>query len=229
MLDSWNDPQLAKDYMLNADDPDVNWYEHLVNTPAFYAMLPDGKKTVLDFGCGPGEFTNQLKQMGYDVDGCDGSQPMVNLAKSHFSDIDFIVWDGATESPINKLYDVVISKLALHFIEDLNQLVANLTPVINSNGYLLISVPHPFPTIAKAKGTYFERADYDTQIGTYGINVSMIHRSLQDYINPFLRNGFVLTELSEPSITKELIDNYKVAADYAQLPRRLNLCFQKDD
>lgn len=227
MSDSWKDPQFAQTYMVNASDVDANWYEHSVNLASFWSLLPDGVKMILDFGCGSGEFTTQLKDKGYEVDGCDGSPAMIELAEKHYKGIDFFVWDGMIACPKPKLYDAIMSKLTLHFIENLGELALNLNSILRPNGNLLISVPHPISTIPKADGAYLEHMHYDTQIGTYGMHITMIHRSVQDYINPFLDGGFVLTGIVEPSIPLPIIEKYKVKKEYAEVPRRLNLRFQK--
>jgi len=227
MSDSWKDPQFAKTYMDNASDVDANWYEHSVNTASFWSLIPSDTKSILDFGCGPGDFTAQLKDNGYEVDGCDGSPAMIELAKQHYENIDFFVWDGKTACPKQNTYDVVMSKLTLHFIEDLALLATNIRPVLNVGGSLLISVPHPIPTMPKADGAYLKQVHYDTEIGTYGMHVTMIHRSVQDYISPFLDNGFVLTGIVEPSIPAAVVEKYQVKKEYAEVPRRLNLRFEK--
>jgi SAM-dependent methyltransferase len=227
MSDSWKNPQFAEQYMTNAADINTNWYEHSVNLESLSSLIPTTAKTFLDFGCGPGDFTFQLKESGHDIDGCDGSPAMVELAQQHFKGINFFIWDGNDKCPTDKYYDVVISKLTLHSVEDLDNLAVRLAEVLNQKGSLLISVPHPIPTIPKAHGAYLKKVHYDTEIGSYGIQVTMIHRSLQDYITPFLGNGFVLTGIIEPTIPDELIKKYAVKEEYAQVPRRLNLRFQK--
>ena len=228
MSDSWKDPKFAKDYMDNATDTNMNWYEHFVNAESLWSLIPKSTRHALDFGCGPGEFTAALAKKGYSVDGCDGSEAMVTLATETYPDINFFVWDGSTnDEHSNTKYDAIISKLTLHFIDDLHILASNFRPLLRGKGHVIVSVPHPMPTISKAHGVDFEEVSYDTEIGSYGMHVTMIHRSLQDYINPFLDNGFVLTKIVEPQISQEIIEKFSVRQEYAAIPRRLNLRFQK--
>ncbi len=227
MVGSWKDPKFASDYMQNAADVDMNWYEHSVNLASVSSMIPKGVKSLLDFGCGPGDFTIQLKEKGYKVDGCDGSQAMIELAQKHFKDINFFVWDGVGANPQTKWYDAIITKLTLHFVEDLSALAVQLANILSPKGSLIISVPHPIPTMSKADGVYLDTVPYDTEIGSYSMHVTMIHRSFQDYINPFLQNGFVITGFVEPSIPSDVIERYNVKKEYAQISRRLNIRFEK--
>jgi 2-polyprenyl-3-methyl-5-hydroxy-6-metoxy-1,4-benzoquinol methylase len=227
MSDSWKNPQFAKEYMDGANNASVNWYEHFVNAASLWSLIPKGASTVLDFGCGPGEFTAQLKEKGYTVSGCDGSEAMTQLAKSHYPDIDFFTWDGASPISDKGPYDAIVTKLTLHFVEDLVLFARNVAPLLQAHGSLLVSVPHPIPTVPKAGGEYFKQVSYETEIGSYGMHVTMIHRSLQDYITPFLDNGYVMTAVVEPSIPDEIIKKYNVTKEYAATPRRLNLRFEK--
>jgi 2-polyprenyl-3-methyl-5-hydroxy-6-metoxy-1,4-benzoquinol methylase len=43
-------------------DPEINRFEHEVAWPRFQVMLPRKAHRVLDFGCGPGNFTEQLAE-----------------------------------------------------------------------------------------------------------------------------------------------------------------------
>ncbi|HSW74898.1 MAG TPA: class I SAM-dependent methyltransferase [Candidatus Saccharimonadales bacterium] len=227
MSDSWKEPQFAKEYMDGANNMSLNWYEHFVNAASLWSLILKETNTVLDFGCGPGEFTAQLKEKGYAVSGCDGSEAMVELAEAHYSDIDFFVWDGTSPISDDKRYDAIVTKLTLHFVDDLAVLARNFAPALQPNGSLIISVPHPMSTMPKANGEYFEQVPYDTEIGSYGMYVTMIHRSVQDYINPFLNNGYVMTAIVEPIIPDDIIKKYNVAEGYAAIPRRLNLRFKR--
>ena len=225
MTNSWNDPKFAEDYMSSANDQSLNWYEHVVNAPSLWSLLPHGAKRVLDFGCGPGEFTAQLQEKGYGVEGCDGSQAMVKLAQDHYPGMRFFVWDGATPVTADTLYDAIVSKLTLHFVRDLERLALNLRSLLIAGGSVVISVPHPVSTIPKIHGTYFAQQDYDTEIGSYGMHVTMIHRSIEGYITPFLRNGYILADIREPSVSSEIIEKYHVRPEWAAVPRRLNIRF----
>lgn len=190
MMSKWDESEFAKAYAVNSQDADMNWYEHEVNRLSVRALIPGGVKTILDFGCGPGEFTHQLVDAGYNVDGCDASSAMISSAREEYPRAEFFVWNGATHYPFVKTYDACVSVLALHFVNDPSGFAKAVYPVLKDKGALIISVPHPLTTIRKAKGEYFDQTSYDTEIGSYGITVTMIHRSIQDYINPFWAMDF---------------------------------------
>lgn len=225
MADNWNSRQTAAKYAKYSTSPQSNWYELAVNEDSVASLIPDNIRSILDFGCGPGDFTAQLANEGYIAEGCDGSAAMIDLARQKAAQIPFFVWDGLSTSPMNKRYDAVVTKLTLHFVDDLDQLACHFCSVLNKNGVLVISVPHPFSTMTKTSGSYFQTTRYDTEIGTYDMTVTMIHRSIQEYIRPFVDNGYVLSGIDEPPIPNEVVKKYNVKERYLAGPRRLNLRF----
>ena len=226
-MSKWDEPEFAGAYAKNSQDVDMNWYEHEVNRVSVTSLIPKETTTLLDFGCGPGEFTRQMLEAGYEVDGCDASSVMVDVAHEIYPGIEFFVWDGESSYSRKKTYDTCVSVLALHFVDDLNRFAKAIHTVLINEGALIISVPHPLTTVKKAGGEYLNRTNYDTEIGSYGITVTMIHRSVQDYVDPFLGNGFSLKEIVEPIIPDEIIAKRGLAKEYSAIPRRLNLRFQK--
>lgn len=185
-----------------------------------------GQERVLDFGCGPGEFTAELAKHFPTVDGCDYSDEMIKLANATYPNCDFFVWDDLAAKPEVKPYDAIFSKLTLHFVDDLSLLANALKPILKDNGRLVFSVPHPFSTIKKVND-YWATEQYDTEIGTYGMRVTMIHRSLRDYLIPFIENGYALVDVVEPKITQEQAQKYNEPQEKLGYPRRINLSFQK--
>ena len=225
-MSSWKQQDFAKDYADNAADVQKNWFEHDLNFPLLLQMLPKDAQRVLDYGCGPGEFTAQLAKHFAKVDGCDYSDEMIQLAKANYKGCEFFVWDNLATTPSVEPYDAIFSKLTLHFIDDLTQLANGLKPILKTGGLFVFSVPHPFSTIKKVSD-YWVKAPYETEIGSYGMQVTMIHRSLQDYLLPFINNGYALVDVVEPKISQEQAVKYNEPAEKLAYPRRINLSFKK--
>jgi len=89
-------------------------------------------------------------------------------------------------------------------------------------------VPHPIRTIPKVNGKYSAATTYDGTIGKYGLHVEMIQCSLEDYIKPFIENGFMLTGLLEPKISKAQAKQHGAPEEDLSIPKRLNLRFKLD-
>lgn len=224
-MSDWNNHELVRDYKVSAANPEVNWYEYEVNAPALVEMLPDAQGAVLDFGCGPGDITAMLADKFQEVVGCDSSKAMVDVARADYPGINFFQWDGQSSLDTEREYDLVFSKLAIHFVKDLGGLAINLAKIMAERGQLIFSVPHPMRTKEKIDGPYSTQQDYQTEIGEYGIHVTMIHRSLQDYISAFSKNGFQLVDLQEPVVPEDVINRRRLSSEDTYLPKRLNLKF----
>lgn len=74
-------------------------------------------KTLLDAGCGLGDFANHFKLNGYDVTAIDISQKMIDSAKSKYPNVDFKVMD-MVEIPENwyNMFDGIICVTAFQHI-----------------------------------------------------------------------------------------------------------------
>lgn len=224
MNDEWNNPVLAKEYAEKLDQ--VDWYEHEVNMPAVLSLMPKGTVTVVDFGSGPGQFTAKLAG-DYEVEGADTSPAMIEIASKSYPDIPFRQWDGQSPYPSDQKFDVVFSKLTVHFVKDLAKFAQYTYLLLEDGGSIVFSVPHPIRTIPKVGGKYASTATYDGAIGKYGLHVEMIHRSFEDYVMPFVSNGFVLTGLLEPKISKEQVEQHGAPEEDIYIPKRLNLRFTR--
>ncbi len=225
-MSSWQQHDFARKYAANAADPQKNWFEHDLNFPLLVKMLPKTAQRVLDFGCGPGEFTAELATYFETVDGCDYSEEMIALARAAYPKSKFFVWNSSLNELPATPYDAIFSKLTLQFVDDLSELANSLKPLLKDGGRFAFSVPHPISTITKVND-YWENEKYDTEIGLYGMTVTMIHRSLRDYLLPFISNDYVLEDIVEPKITQMQADKYDVPQEKLAYPRRINICFKK--
>jgi len=230
--EQWRNQDLAREYTDKATKPDINWYEYEVNLPNFLSLIPKGAKNILDFGCGPGDVTEIIAREfpNSTIEGCDASEAMLDLAKKKLAAVDFYMWDGTDPMPKNDgRYDCVVSKLTVHFVEDLGLLAKQIHAVLEAGGSFVFSVPHPMRSVREiGDRSYWDQAEYDEEIGKYGITAVFIHRSIQDYFLSFSKAGFVLTGLSEPAISPEQIQKHNVDPGYASIPRRLNWRFEKE-
>ncbi|MFJ5760966.1 methyltransferase domain-containing protein [Neobacillus sp. NPDC093182] len=71
---------------------------------------------ILDLGCGTGDLTKKLYDIGGDVIGADKSQNMITQAVSKYSNIKFFVRD-VTALGYNAEFDAVFSNATLHWVK----------------------------------------------------------------------------------------------------------------
>lgn len=223
-MNEWQSETTVKEYAAQTTILNVGWYEYEVNFPDLLRLIPQGAKTILDFGCGPAEFTKKLSE-SFQVTGAD-MKPMLSIARENHPDMTFVEWSG--ESPIPKelgMYDVIFSKLVFQFIEDLDLVVENFRNILNSNGAVVCSFPNPRKISSKFGIKTDSVTRYNDKVGNTEIEIHPIYRSQEKYIEIFTNAGFVASEISEPLVSDDILQKYNVSSDYNKIPGRLNIRF----
>jgi len=151
---------------------------------------------ILDAACGPGKYAEILLNQGAKVTGFDISPKMVFHAKKRNNDLGtFFVHDMS--NPLIMLedasFDTVVCALSMHYLEDWNKTMQEFCRVLKPNGYLVISIEHPFFEYLYFKSeTYFEVEAVNATWSAFGkpVQVHSYRRSLNDCIQPITNNGF---------------------------------------
>lgn len=196
----------------------------IVEIPALFEMLPPlSGLRILDLGCGYGEHCVKYIGMGADeVVGIDISEKMLQVAINENSSPQIIYkkLDMEDLSELNPSFDLVVSSLALHYIEDFKMVAEQVYRLLNNGGKFIFSQEHPFST----SFTYGNRWTKDengkklyANISNYSIDgkresrwfkdgVIKYHRTFSSIINTLIESGFCIEQMSEP-IPSELVMN----------------------
>ncbi|AKB49828.1 Ubiquinone/menaquinone biosynthesis methyltransferase UBIE [Methanosarcina barkeri str. Wiesmoor] len=196
----------------------------LEEKPAIFSLLPEltGKK-VLDLGCGYGENCNMFSKMGANkVVGIDVSSKMLAIANNDNSGDNIFYENMCMEDIfcINEKFDVVVSSLAVHYINDFNKLVCNVNSLLKDNGIFVFSQEHPLTTAPKNGARWFKNVDGRiahyvlTDYATSGERtvswivdgITKYHRTFSDIVNALIDAGFIIEKMLEPVPTKEIIE-----------------------
>jgi len=144
----YNDPLFFEGYS------QLRWGETGLNKvmeePAIRSLVPDltGKR-VLDLGCGFGHVARYARQMGAaEVLGVDISDRMIESAQQATEDpaITYAVIAMQDIKPISGQFDVIISSMALHYIDDYAAVVKTMATSLTHGGSFLFSIEHPIYT-----------------------------------------------------------------------------------
>jgi SAM-dependent methyltransferase len=181
--------------------------------PALRALLPDLRECkVLDLGCGFGWFCRWARQQGAaHVLGIDVSGKMLARARpaTEGGAITYIKADmEQVELPADS-FDLIYSSLALHYVENLNGLMARVYGALVRGGHLVFSVEHPIFTAPSdpqwslnAVGRkiwpvhdYLNEGPRSTDWLIKGVVKQ--HRTLATYINMLVRLGFAISHVEE--------------------------------
>lgn len=97
---------------------------------------------ILDLGCGSGYKTKYMKDLGYEVEGFDFSEEMVNKSKEKFPDINFRVFDIYDLDSLGKTYDGIFCQAVLLHIpkKDIFSILEKIKRKIKDGGVLYITV-----------------------------------------------------------------------------------------
>lgn len=199
---------------------------NLFEIPALLSLLPklEGKR-ILDLGCGFGEHCKMFVEAGAKcVTGIDISEKMLKAAREENSNpsieyINMAMEDIGKLSKKEKKYDLVVSSLAFHYVEDFVGVLRNIYALLEEGGELVFSQEHPFNTSHQG-GARWTRDENGQKIhlnlANYGVesenettwfvnNVKKYHRTFSTIINALIDAGFVVERVIEPLPTKEFL------------------------
>lgn len=186
-------------------------------------ILPDFcEKRVLDLGCGYGWHCKYAADHhAASVLGTDLSEKMIQTARTinaapsieyrrvAMEDLDFP----------ERSFDVVLSSLALHYVEAFTPLVQNISKWLVSGGSFVFSVEHPVFTSYGTQDWYYDENGeilhfpvdnyYDEgprEAIFLGETVIKYHRTVTTYLNTLLQNGFVLRHIIEPQPPEDMLE-----------------------
>jgi ubiquinone/menaquinone biosynthesis C-methylase UbiE len=193
----------------------------LIENPSFFELLGDVKgKKMLDLGCGDGTLAIDLHHKNYaHYTGVDGSENMCSKAYENAKHTNSTIVHSSLhtfEYPPNH-YDIVVSQLVFHYIENIDTLFKNVYETLKDGGRFVFSVQHPLLTASfkSASGTG-KRNDWivDDYFNSgkrvepwIGEQVVKYHRTTEAYFIALQQAGFKITGLREATPQKENFHN----------------------
>ena len=218
---------------------------NLFEIPALFSMLPDLEgKRVLDLGCGFGEHCKMFVDQGATrVLGIDISSKMLEIAKAENSDakISYINMPMEDIRHLNESFDVVVSSLAFHYVEDFAGVVKAIYSLLDTNGVFVFSQEHPLVT-CHSGGDRWTRDENGKKkylnLSNYGIegereatwfvdNVKVYHRTFSNIISTLIETVFSIEQMIEPLPTEELLETHPEYQDLLHKPDFLLLKTKK--
>jgi ubiquinone/menaquinone biosynthesis C-methylase UbiE len=212
---SWNKVASWYDELLKGDDS----YQAKVILPNLLRVL-DLKKgeNVYDLACGQGYFANVFAHMGANVVASDLSKNLIETAKKNSKEkINFYI------SPAHRAQflkdgsiDTIVVVLAIQNIENVGEVFAECKRVLKKEGRIVLVLNHPAFRVPQGSDWYFADGVQSRIVSQYlspskifidmtpgeknpkkKIKTISFHRSLQDYVKLFSKNGFAIIRLEE--------------------------------
>jgi ubiquinone/menaquinone biosynthesis C-methylase UbiE len=174
---------------------------------------------VLDAGCGPGLYAEELVAGGAEVVGLDASPEMVRLASQRVGPPSTFR-AHALGDPIDWLrdasVDAAILALVIHHVDDRVGALRELFRVLRPGGTLVVSTHHPVADWLRLGGSYFAVEKLD-EVWNRGWRVHYWRQPLTATCEEFARAGFLIERLVEPRPRPEMAERFP--DDYAKLVR----------
>ena len=187
---------------------------------------------ILDCGCGEGRFCRMLAERGAQyVLGVDTCEPMIAAARELQSDNDqYMVGDVQNlDFLADQSFDLAISYLNQCDLPDFEANIREVYRVLTQEGRFIVANLHPMRT---AEGSWY-RAPDGTKLHVIldhyfdegerhfvmkGVEITNFHRMLSTYIRAFLKAGFVLEDIIEPTAAPEALALYPELDDELRVP-----------
>lgn len=217
-----------------------NNYNDLIEQPIVFELLGDIKgKNVMDIGCGYGAMSIKIARNGANkVLGIDVSEKMIEkgICENSHPNITYRVLCAEQLGCIGGKFDVVVSCLAIHYIENFEKLFADVYGLLNDGGELIFSMEHPMYTASKFSqqwisdpvsevATGFVTDHYGEEgirnITWLGKKITKYHHKIDTIFNALIGAGFVFEKVIEPSPSKELIKRVPKTAHELHRPAYL--------
>lgn len=213
----FDDPEFFSGYKALREQ--AHNYNELLEQPALRTLLPDpAGRTVLDAGCGAGDLSAFLTARGATTHGVDLSEKMLALAQKRYPELSFERLALEDIASLEQSYDLVVSSLAFHYVEDYEALIASIRERLKPGGELLFSIEHPLTVADKQRRYWVQDADgtdhyafddYQTEgrreSRWFIDGVVTYHRTLSSLLRPFLNAGWTLEAVEEPVPSEEAI------------------------
>lgn len=188
----------------------------------FQKIFPEFKgKRVLDLGCGYGWHCQYAIEHGAEfVLGTDISHKMLEVARKKHSNKKIEYCCKAMEDLEfqENSWDIIMSSLAIHYVQNYEKLVENISQWLKTGGEFLFSVEHPVFTSYGTQDWYYNQEGkiLHFPVDNYyyegkreaiflGETVIKYHRTITTYLNTLLQKGFQLQHVIEPQPPEEMM------------------------
>lgn len=176
----------------------------------FLPTLPPPPRHVVDLGCGEGRLPRDLKRLGYDVIGVDGSATLIAAARAADPAGTYEVADVAALPLPDASADLVTAFMTLHDIDDLDAALHEAARILVPGGRLRTAIVHPinsagrFPSrepeaTFEIRGSYFEERRSNDTFTRDGLTITFAsqHRPLERVARAILDAGLLIDHVGE--------------------------------
>lgn len=166
-------------------------------------------RNILEVGAGTGHLSKELSELGFSVTAIEPSSGMYEVAKDVLSLTNVRLFNCTSlELDKKELYEVSLSHLVAHVVDDLNEFFESVRRHLKVTGHFIFSIPHPC-FYNEYKGFFGDEYNYMTPM-TKNVSFTITkdskntisgvpyhHRPLSEYINKLVESGFAIDGFDE--------------------------------
>lgn len=191
--------RIGKDYIKGQTD----FYVEVKDQASDFIIqsLPELKnKVILDLGCGHGKGIYQYEKMSpKNIYGIDSSEYMIKEAKRNVKDPEKISVSGIENTPFeDNFFDVIISRYALHYVDDPDNAFREIARILKKEGSLVFIIPHPMADLMIQKDkTYGKKEVLNLELYNDHVQIHYPSHTMSEYLSKFFLENFNLTGFLE--------------------------------
>ncbi|MBT2680208.1 class I SAM-dependent methyltransferase [Bacillus sp. ISL-35] len=225
---AYEEEEFFKNYMKRRTRPESP--NNSIEKPILLELIGNVKgKKIFDLGCGDAEIGAELLQEDASAYvGLEGSENMARVGVEHLKGTTGQILYSSMEEwrPQAEEYDLVISRFALHYLEDLGSVFTKVHDSLTPGGRFVFSVQHPVLT-SSSKSAEGSGRRTDWVVDDYfnqgeraepwiGKKVIKYHRTVEEYFKLLLETGFMVEDLREGTPKAE---NFSTMEEYERRMR----------
>jgi SAM-dependent methyltransferase len=207
-LGEQNYGQFATRYAHYAEDKAHN---ALYERPNTLMLLPDVRgKDILDAGCGPGIYAEELLKRGAQVTAVDVTPDFVDITKKRLGDRATVL-QADLGQPLDfaagGTFDGILCTLVLDYLEDWRLTFGEFQRLLKPGGWLLFSCGHPLgdwllvrDRLPQYAESYFDTRQFTMEWHGFGdppVAITSYRRPLAEMLNPLVEAGLQIVRIHE--------------------------------
>ena len=143
------------------------------------------KKKVLDAGCGSGQDILLYQSLkAEDIWGIDISNEMVLETKKIVAYPKNILNESIQKTSFpDDFFDIIISRHALHYVENMDEVYKEWQRIIKTNGILIVVADHPLRALTRKKNKIYGSREVEEIILGDNIRIKLPAHTLKEYFS----------------------------------------------